>query len=361
MRPRVKPALRRVNRGGRTLQFGVHPLRAVVLADVEPTVREVIDGLDGTATMRDVVERARRHGLSEADVHELVGLLARCGALDDASIRPDAISGLSLAERDRLAPDLDEISLLRGTADGGQGVMRRRRSAHIRVYGAGRVGTQVVTLLAAAGVGHLCVVDPGTARRRDLAPGGLGWEQVGGRRDEGAVELARRVAPGVNAWSGREAAQLGDGARRPDLVVLAPVEPLDAVLARELTELGVPHLLAAASEGVGTVGPLVVPGRTACLACLDLVRRDRDPGWPLVTASAGGFPAGEIACGTVLSALVAAYTSGHALAFADGRESRVIGASFDVLPDWRWRRRSWNPHPHCECCRNERGSRRMVA
>jgi hypothetical protein len=229
------------------------------------------------------------------------------------------------------------------------------------VYGAGRVGAQVVTLLAAAGVGHLCVVDPGTARRRDLAPGGLGWEQVGRRRDEGAVEVARRVAPGVNAWPGREAAQLGDGARRPDLVVLAPVGPLDGVLVRELTGLGIPHLLAAASEGVGSVGPLVVPGRTACLGCLDLVRRDRDPEWPLVTASAGGFPAGEIACGTVLSALVAAYTSGHALAFADGRESRVIGASLDVLPDWRWRRRSWNPHPHCDCCRKERGSRRMVA
>lgn len=361
MRPRVKPALRRLERDDRTLQFGVHPLRAVVLTDVDPAVREVIDGLDGTATVPDVVERARRRGLGEAAVHELLGLLARCGALDDASLRPEATGALPLAERDRLAPDLDELSLLHGAADGGQGGMRRRRSAHIRVYGAGRVGAQIVALLAASGVGRLSVIDPGTARRRDMAPGGLGWEQVGMRRDEGAVAVARRAAPGVHAWAGREAARPGDGAPPPDLVVLAPVGPLDGVLARELAEFGVPHLLAAAGEGIGSVGPLVLPGRTACLGCLDLTRRDRDPDWPRVSALIGGFPAGEIACGTVLSALVAAYTSGHALAFADGRQSRVIGASLDVLPDWRWRKRSWKPHPDCGCCRNERGSRRMVA
>lgn len=199
MRPRVKPALRRLDRGGRSLQFGVHPARAVVLADVEPAVREVIDALDGTATVPEVVARARRHGLGEAAVRELLGLLAGCGVLDDAAVRPDALGGLSLAERDRLAPDLDELSVVTGATDGGLGAMRRRRAAHVRVYGAGRVGAQIVALLAAAGVGHLCVVDPGPARRRDLVPGGLGWEHVGRPRDEGAVELARRVAPAVNA------------------------------------------------------------------------------------------------------------------------------------------------------------------
>jgi hypothetical protein len=30
------------------------------------------------------------------------------------------------------------------------------------------------------------------------------------------------------------------------------------------------------------VGPFVVPGRTACLRCLDLHRTDGDPAWPLL-------------------------------------------------------------------------------
>lgn len=42
-------------------------------------------------------------------------------------------------------------------------------------------------------------------------------------------------------------------------------------------------------EGARTVvGPLVVPGRTACLACQAAAQRDRDPAWPLVAAQLVG-------------------------------------------------------------------------
>src|SRR5690606_40683072 len=69
-----------------------------------------------------------------------------------------------------------------------------------------------------------------------------------------------------------------DRASRPDLVVLAPVGPLDPALIRELGEEGIPHLLVTAYEGRGSVGPFVLPGVTPCLVCLELTRRDRDPG-----------------------------------------------------------------------------------
>jgi bacteriocin biosynthesis cyclodehydratase domain-containing protein len=35
----------------------------------------------------------------------------------------------------------------------------------------------------------------------------------------------------------------------------------------------VPHLAVSASEAIGVVGPLVLPGQSACLRCLDLTRR----------------------------------------------------------------------------------------
>jgi hypothetical protein len=37
-------------------------------------------------------------------------------------------------------------------------------------------------------------------------------------------------------------------------------------------------------DGVGLVGPLVIPGVTSCLDCADLHRRDRDAAWPAVAA-----------------------------------------------------------------------------
>ncbi|GIH91362.1 ThiF family adenylyltransferase [Planobispora siamensis] len=361
MRPRLKPALRRVVRDERTLQFGVHPRRAVVLTDLEPRVRRWVESLDGTRDLDAALAGAAAAGLGGDRGRALLGMLTDRGVVDDAGAASRPARSMTLAERDRLQPDLDALSLAPGVTDGGLAVLERRRAAQVRVYGAGRVGAQIVALLAASGVGQLCVVDPGTARPQDLVPGGLTRIEPGMSRQDGAVELARRLSPSVTAWTGETAAHLSDGARRPTLVVLAPVTPLDGLLVRDLVTWRIPHLLATAFEGFGSVGPLVLPGQSACLDCLDLARRDRDPGWPVVSARLGGFPAGEIACSTALSSLVAAMAAGHALAQIDGYESSVTNGTIDVMPDWRWKKASWNVHPQCRCFRNELGSLTMVA
>ncbi|MGW4424108.1 ThiF family adenylyltransferase [Streptosporangium sp. NPDC004631] len=360
MRPRLKPALCRVARDERTLQFGLHPRHAVLLADLEPEVRHWVESLDGVRDVAGVLAGAVEAGIGEEHGRTLLNLLISRGVVDDAAVGPGPLRGLAMAERDRLQPDLDALSLTPGTTDGGLSALERRRGAHVRVYGAGRVGAQIVALLAASGIGRLCVVDSGTARNRDVVPGGLTWAHVGMSRQDGAVAVAGDLAPSVTAWTGDHAARPADGVRPPDLAVLAPVEPLDGLLVAELLDWKVPHLLVTAYEGFGSVGPLVLPGRSTCLQCLDLVRRDRDPGWPVVSARLGGFPAGEVACDTVTSTVVAAMAAGHALALIDGRESVVTNGTLDVLPDWSWKRRSWSVHPQCRCFRNNMGSLTMV-
>lgn len=389
----MKPALRQIVRDEQTLQLGAHPLRAVLVTGSE---HQWVAGLDGTRDLGQALRDGAAAGLGEADCRALLDRLAAQGVLDDAAAPP---VHLSLGERDRLAPDLDALDM----AGDGAAVFSRRRGARVRVYGAGRVGAQVVGLLAACGIGAIRVFDEGPVRPRDLAPGGLTWSELGMSRQDGAVALARRltsggppppdaVAPGpavpgdggarrgpapprrhsprslsasatddsampgtpsmpsANAQAGGP--YLGDGYDRPDLVVLAPVAPLDGVLVNELTDLGIPHLLASAFEGHGSVGPLVLPGETACLHCLDLARRDADPAWPIVTARLGGYPPGEIACDATMATLVAAAATGHALAHIDGRDPVVTNGTLDVMPDWRWKTRSWIRHPQCRCMRN---------
>jgi bacteriocin biosynthesis cyclodehydratase domain-containing protein len=115
----------------------------------------------------------------------------------------------------------------------------------------------------------------------------------------------------------------------------------------------VPHLAASASEAIGVVGPLVLPGRSACLRCLDLTRAERDPAWPLILAQlAGQSGADPLACDTVLATMVAAQAAAQALAFLDqgGPGPAVINGTLElVLPGWQWRRRSWPAHPRCGC------------
>lgn len=52
----------------------------------------------------------------------------------------------------------------------------------------------------------------------------------------------------------------------------------------------VPHLPIVFGVGGVEIGPFVVPGRTACLACVAAHRRDADPAWPLLAAQLLGRP-----------------------------------------------------------------------
>ena len=73
-------------------------------------------------------------------------------------------------------------------------------------------------------------------------------------------------------------------AAEADLVVLSDNLVTDPRMLRDLHSHGVAHLAVRVRDGVGLVGPLVVPGVTSCLGCADLHRRDRDAAWPAVAA-----------------------------------------------------------------------------
>ena len=114
----------------------------------------------------------------------------------------------------------------------------------------------------------------------------------------------------------------------------------------------IPHLAASADEAIGIVGPLVIPGRTACLRCLDLTRTDRDPAWPLILAQLAGRTVDPLACDAPLAAAVAAQAAAQVLAFTDraaGAGAVSNGTLELVLPGWQWRRRTWPRHRDCSC------------
>jgi bacteriocin biosynthesis cyclodehydratase domain-containing protein len=171
--------------------------------------------------------------------------------------------------------------------------------------------------------------------------GGLDLRDVGRSRGEAARERLRAAAP--SAPSGPQP--------RADLVVLAPCRPEQLEPAMVLVDPGTPHLLAEVREATGVVGPLVLPGRSACLRCLDLARTDRDPGWPALAAQLAVPTRARTACDGPLALMVAAQAALQVLALLDGtvRPAAVGGTLELALPDWRWRRRSWSPHPDCGC------------
>lgn len=336
MRHVLKPALRRLWRGPSTVQIGLDPERAVVLAGCDDEVSELLDALAGN---RELTRRA--DGTSSTRRGQLLDLLQRAGLLDDIQASTAPLPGLSRIHRDRLAPDLAALSLTSAADDGGVGLLRRRRDTTIAVYGAGRVGAVVATLLAAAGIGRLDVVDSGRCRPGDCVPGGLRLSQLGRGRREAIGELLDGYA-----------ATTAPAAGPPRAVVLTGAAATDPGIRRRLTEARLPHLVAAVRETTGVVGAFVLPGKSACLQCLDLHRTDRDPGWPVLAAQLAAAPLPSVeACDAVLATAVACWAAREVLGFVDGssRPASVNGSLELSAADWRWRRRTWSPHPTCGC------------
>src|SRR5690349_19542119 len=98
MRPRLKPALRRITRDERTLQFGLHPRHAVVLTDLEPEVRRWVESLDGVRDLAEVLVGAAEAGIGEDRGRTLLDLLVSRGVVDDAGVGPGPLRTLTMAE-----------------------------------------------------------------------------------------------------------------------------------------------------------------------------------------------------------------------------------------------------------------------
>ena len=337
------PGLRLVERDDRTLQIGVEPTRRVLVRHPPP----------GTV--------------------EVFRLLARGVPLSMASRRVAVARNLSPDTWDQVVDELLAGGFLVRTAvAGGQGAGGPApvslADAVVVISGTGRVASSVATLLAAAGVGHVHLDPDRALRPGDAVPAGPTADDVthlttapvfdpGRRRGEPPADLrsrrppastdrvtlaevVRRARPGVTVH--RPA-----GYVRPGLVVLATDGPPGPELIRRLVTDRQAHLAVHAGELRGVVGPLVLPGRTSCLHCHDLHRRDADSGWPQVLLELRQAVTTPPA---VLATTVAALAADQALQHLGGRRPAAVDGTLECgIGEWRVRRRSWRSHPGCFC------------
>ncbi|MGA4839730.1 ThiF family adenylyltransferase [Streptomyces sp. G45] len=368
MHPILKPTLRRGWRDLNTVQFGVAPAHARVLAPVDTATGSFLTLLDGTRGLPLLRAEGRRMGLPDGHVDGLLRRLADAGLLDDATGGGPAADALRTRADtlDRLRPDLAALSTVMPQPSDGIRKVAARRATRVRVRGTGRVGALVASVLSGAGIGQVDVMDGGCVEPWDVAPGGLPAESVGQRRDAAARRAVRRAAPGRPP---RHPEGGQDGERPLSLVVLTPRDGLDAfapapATAEQFVAAGTPHLYAGVIEGTGVVGPLVLPGVTACAGCLALHQSDEDAAWPRMLAQwHSGRQRHVPACDLALSTTVAGLAAAHALAFLDGAEPALTDTRWlTSTPGYQWRTQRTPAHPRCPCRANEqrKGERTSV-
>ncbi|MFC7763879.1 hypothetical protein ACFQY4_42105 [Catellatospora bangladeshensis] len=116
------------------------------------------------------------------------------------------------------------------------------------------------------------------------------------------------------------------------------------------TRRRVPHLALAVRDGIAVVGPLVPASGGPCLRCLDLHRTDRDPDWPALAAQLAAGP-GRDPCAAATRLTAAGFAAAEVLAYLDGAEPTTVGTTVEINGVRPWRRRTWTPHPACDCTR----------
>jgi len=340
MRLQIKPGLRTVWRGEGTVQVGLDGTHGAVLDGLTPSDRALVELLVGGVDESELPAASSSPQAQRA--HALVRLLAAGGVLVDRRAGRDVLARVA-GNAPRLAPDAAVWSVVHDAGDGWE-LMAARAQRVVEVRGAGRTGTALATALAAAGVGQVDLVDDRPVTAGDVGPAGALPADVGRPADH---VVLRTLA----ALRGPEAALPSIGsASGPDLVVLVHASAADSTEAAALVRAGLPHLAVVVRERGVLVGPLVLPGRTPCLRCLDLHRADRDPAWPRVLAQLtgrGGRGPEETASALLAASLAALQVLGH----LDGRRRpAALGATLEVeLPDGLVSRRPWAPHPSCGC------------
>ena len=205
----------------------------------------------------------------------------------------------------------------------------------------------IVDRLVDAGKAH----PPTATRRLPFRVGVIGHGEVAG------LLLSELPGDGHLVAPYDPAALFRSGATRPHLVVVADQPVADPALWEPLVAASVPHLSAYVDDDVGVVGPLVLPGLSSCLRCVDLHRVDFDPDWAVLAAAlhgvaGSGAPSTERATAAIAGAQIAEVAHRLRAQTADppsitGRilQFRPAPSTVDSLPA--------PVHPRCSCRAND--------
>jgi bacteriocin biosynthesis cyclodehydratase domain-containing protein len=339
------PTLPRLWRDPCRIQLGVDPDRAVVVELGHPIWARVLDLLDGSRTETGVCREAARDGVPPTDSIALVTALRTAGLVVDAwSLHP---TGLDDPARRRLRAEAAALALHRPAHGSPAAVLRRRRAARVLVTGASQLAIPIAAALAAAGVGRSWPDVQGVAQPGDATPGGLLPTDAQRPRQPAARAAVRRVAPEADLTPLRIA--------QATFAVLVGATAPPTLTALSLAARRVAHLAVGIRDGVVVVGPLVRPGQTPCLNCLDLHRGDRDPAWPRIAAQLGSGAGAAQAVATATALAGVGYAVAEVLKHVDGDAPSTLATTVELIEPGRERRRRWTSHPRCGCVSSRHG------
>ena len=244
-------------------------------------IRTIIAAFDGKKSAQEIAEAL---AIDSEIVSQVVGQLLSAGLIDylvTQIVAPgrfkeqDQSSDAGYIQlQSKITPELSATTWITGVNDGGVEVLTYRRMALIEISGENRVATQLYGILLASGVTQTKMASASRRDRarignQDMCAGLLTSSDVGSNFQHTLEDKARELAlfPSKDKSSADEIPEvflkvfIGNGH--------------EALIAQSMSEDEI-HLIVAAPDGPSIdIGPLVIPGKSACSRCVTLARSDQ--------------------------------------------------------------------------------------
>ena len=244
-------------------------------------IRTIIAAIDGKKSAQEIAEAL---AIDSEIVSQVVGQLLSAGLID--YLVTQIVAPGRFKEQDqssdagyiqlqcKITPELSATTWITGVNDGGVEVLTYRRMALIEISGENRVATQLYGILLASGVTQTKMASASRRDRarignQDMCAGLLTSSDVGSNFQHTLEDKARELAlfPSKDKSSADEIPEvflkvfIGNGH--------------EALIAQSMSEDEI-HLIVAAPDGPSIdIGPLVIPGKSACSRCVTLARSDQ--------------------------------------------------------------------------------------
>jgi bacteriocin biosynthesis cyclodehydratase domain-containing protein len=306
-------------------------------------------------------------GSSDHDGSDIVTTLAMLENHGLLERRRPALLGATDAERyDR---QLIYFSDLAGPGRSSEELQQRLLAARVVLLGCGGLGSWTACGLACAGVGSLVLIDDDEVELSNLnrqllfTESDLGQPKV----DVGAqalkrhnselqVDVARRRVKGP--------ADLGDLLEGADLLIATadwPPHQLPRWINQACLRAEVPYITAGQFPPLVRVGPMVLPGRSACLECLERQTRRDYPLYDELAAHRARHPTTAATVGAV-SGIVGSMLAMEAIHLLVGND-RPASVNTALIMDLRTMTIAGEPvsrDPDCPLCSQPQGPTRRT-
>lgn len=337
MRPMLIPGLRWAWRSHDSVRFGIDVPSPLIVSGLPAVSHALLSQLDGVQTLAEILTQLAADGADStagAEPAAVVERLSGLGLIVDGGSWPGRLD-LSPAARERLLPDIRSASALPRWRAEPADRWSALASAQVTIVGVSRLGAVVARGLAAAGVGRVQLNDRGVVSPGDVSIGGFAPADVGRPRSELLVAHPE--------WA------VGRPPRSPDQQLTVVTDAAETYLrCRALAAAGTAHLVLSCRELVGRVGPLVEPNAPPCHFCIELARRDLDPGWANVWRQQAPHPTPD--ADAVLVAITANIAVAHTVDWlTEGRPPSIGGFVDVVAPHGATTHRQIRQHPECGC------------